>query len=189
MKRFLANEQLEVGLRLAAICAGAALILALINAVTAPTIELNRDREIASNLNRILPVGSRVGEQFLVEDREDIVAYYSIVDESSTPAGYIVQIIGEGYAGDMTLLVGYRRDGEVFAARLLENAETPGVGKLAEEEGYMDRFVGTGTGRTPVPTRKSSLSPEDAAVISGATITFVGISQALREGSRFVQAL
>lgn len=189
MKKVIANEQIEVGLRLAAICAGAALVLALINAVTAPTIELNREREIASNLERILPLGFRVDEQFPVEDREDIAAYYSILNESSNPAGYILQIIGQGYAGDMTLLVGYRSNGEIFGARLLENAETPGVGKKAEEEGYMDRFIGTGAGGNAVPSSKSDLPSDDAAAISGATITFLGIAQALSDGSRFVQSL
>jgi electron transport complex protein RnfG len=87
----------------------------------------------------------------------------------------------------MRILAGIRADGEVFSAVLMQNAETPGLGKEAENPGYMeDKFIGTGDDE-PVPTTKSDLPPEEAEAVSGSTITFMGIADALAAGSRFVE--
>ena len=185
----LQNEQLIVGLKLALICAVSALLLAVVNAFTGPVIEQNRQRQLEENLAQILPPGNQVVERIAVEEREDIVAYFPLVDELTDRSGYIVQLIGQGYSGDMTVLAGFRTDGQVFAARLLENAETPGVGKKAEDPEYMDMFVGSGSPTDAVPTSKRDLSPDDATEVSGATITFIGISEALDEGADFVRQL
>ena len=113
----------------------------------------------------------------------------------------------------MKILGAYRPDGAVFSARLLDNAETPGLGKKAESPVYMNKFKGTGAGDDkPVPTSKEMLKTDQGAAkqemkqaltfrtwflggdagggtdaISGATITFLGVSKALAEGSRYVR--
>ena len=59
----------------------------------------------------------------------------------------------------------------------------------AENDNYMKIFAGTGSASVPVPTKKTMLSNADAAVVSGASITFGGISKALANGSDFVKSL
>ena len=95
-------------------------------------------------------------------------------------------MIGSGYGGDMRILAGYRSDGEVFAARLMRNNETPGLGKQAEEPGYMEKYTGHGD-EEPIPTRPDQLPPEQADSVSGATITFISIGEALAAGSDFLE--
>jgi electron transport complex protein RnfG len=86
----------------------------------------------------------------------------------------------------MTMLAGYTIEGEVIGVQLLDNAETPGLGKKAEEPGYMDKFIGTGADSS-IPTRKSDLAPAQADAVSGSTITFSGIANALVDGSQFAE--
>jgi electron transport complex protein RnfG len=172
---------LIIGGKLALICTIAALVLALVNAMTAPVIERNREERLNRTLSQI--VGSQsVGERREVQDHELVQAYWSISGSDS----YVLDIIGQGYGGDMRILAGYRGDGELFAARLMQNNETPGLGKQAEEPGYMEKYTGRGD-EEPVPTRPDQLPPEQADAVSGSTITFMGIGNALASGSDFVE--
>ncbi len=172
-----------IGLRLAVICTVAALVLALVNTVTAPVIEANRAQALQEALERLVG-NAAVGERRSVpEEESDVVEGYYPVDGGS--GGYVLELVGSGYGGDMQILAGFQPDGEVFAATLMQNSETPGLGKEAERAGYMEKFVGHG-GDDSVPTRASQLPPEEADSVSGATLTFIGIARALETGSDFV---
>jgi electron transport complex protein RnfG len=71
--------------------------------------------------------------------------------------GHVLALTGSGYGGELKLLVYYGVDGAIRAARLVENTETPGLGKKAETAGYMAMFTGTGAAR-PVPVSKEMLA-------------------------------
>ncbi|MFP4483880.1 MAG: FMN-binding protein [Spirochaetaceae bacterium] len=172
---------LSIGGKLALICTIAALILALVNAVTAPVIEHNRQELLKRTLSEI--VGSEsVGERREVRDDPFVKAYWPVSGGDS----YVLDLVGQGYGGEMRILAGYRSDGTVFAARLMRNNETPGLGKEAEDPEYMEMFTGTGDDG-PVPQRPDQLSSGEADGVSGATITFMGIGEALEAGSQFVE--
>ena len=110
-----------------------------------------------------------------------------LMDNGNT-AGYILEIMTSGYGGEMAVIASYSTDGTVLGAKLMSNSETPGLGKKAEEEWYMDMFEGKG-GSEPVPTAKSMLPADLSAQVSGATITFTGVSSAIAAGSEYVKGL
>ena len=180
-----------VGGKLALICVVAAVILAFVNAATEPVILENRARALREGLLAISSQANiadlRTGERVPVDDVDQVLGYFALTSGDET-AGYVVQLVGVGYGGDMNILAGYYPNGEIFAARMMENLETPGLGKKAESDSYMLKFIGTG-GDTSVPTRKGDLAPADADAITGATITFLGVSRALEAGSEFVPTL
>ncbi len=176
-------------LRLAIICAVAALALALVNSITAPKIEENERIALEEALAQV-SLDYTVGEGSVVKEDAKIWNKYPLYQGSATSdnlVGYILELKAMGYGGEMKLLGSYTLAGEVLAAELLTNAETPGIGKLAEKDGYMHKFVGTGTTNQPVPVTKGRLTIEEADAISGATITFLGIAKALAYGSAYVQ--
>jgi len=184
-----------IGSRLAIICTAAALVLALINAITAPVIEENKrialERGLLAIAEQAPQRGITVGlplDPGRTADRDDISNAYQLLDADGELAAFVVQLVGTGYGGDMMLLAGYELDGTLFAATLMENQETPGLGKKAEDPAYMEKFIGFG-GQTPIPTSKTELDPADADAITGATITFLGVSNALLSGSEFVASL
>ncbi|MFP4444343.1 MAG: FMN-binding protein, partial [Spirochaetia bacterium] len=82
----------------------------------------------------------------------------------------------------------YAPDGTVLNAVLMENQESPGLGKKAEDPGYMEKFVQTGSDE-PVPVRKDMLPGDEADAVTGSTVTFVGIARALKRGSEYVRTL
>lgn len=170
------------GGKLAIICACAAIVLGFINALTEPVIAQNKREELERALERVAG-DQEIGERSPAEGSGTVQGYYPLEEE-----GYILELRGLGYGGDMQILAGFRRNGSVFSVVLMENQETPGLGKKAEDPGYMEMFIGTG-GDEPVPTRKDELPQAQADSISGATITFAGIAKALAEGSDFVQSM
>lgn len=178
------KRTLLTGGKLALICGVAAIVLGLVNAVTEPVIIENKKEALRQAIAAVAGESS-VGEQIAEEQREGIEYYYEI---TGPDGGYIVKLIGTGYGGDMHILAGYRMNGEIFSVVLMDNSETPGLGKKAESPEYMDKFIGTG-GEEAVPVLKGQLPQQEADAITGATITFIGIGQALAEGAEFVKSL
>lgn len=197
-------QLLIVGLKLCAICAVAALCLSLLNEVTEPQILARKVQEEKDALAWLVP-GGNPGEKVMVDPEAMVRAYYPIASGES----YVLDLRGSGYGGDMKILAAYRTDGSILSVRLLDNQETPGLGKRAESPSYMEKFLDTGDPGDPIPTSKEMLQSGTSAVgeptaagfqwfpigaagagtdtVSGATITFLGVSRALEAGSEFVR--
>ena len=169
-------------LRLAVICSIAALLLGIINSMTAPVIEEHKRIELENALAELVVTG-KAGE---VQDMGDplVDQLYPILDESGK-IGYILSLLGSGYGGEMKILASYSLDGTLLKAILMEDNETPGLGKKAEKPEYMEKFLGRGSADNPIPTTKGQLEKPDA--VGGSTITFTGVSRALSAGSAYVR--
>lgn len=100
--------------------------------------------------------------------------------------GYLLNLTGTGYGGDFTLIASYRLDGSLISAKMTDNSETAGLGKKAENEWYMDQFKDKG-GEIPLPQSKDEL--DDPSLVSGASVTFNGVTSALRLGSEYVKEM
>jgi len=178
---------MKIGITLALICAVAASILALINGITAPAIATYEKGIVIQALSEVsngLTIGTLIEET----GDETVASYYQLTDTNGKIAGYILQLNANGYGGAMSVMVSYNLQGEVLNAKLLANAETPGLGKKAENKEYMGKFVGTGS-KSPVPVKKSELNKSVAESIGGATVTFSGIAKAVSHGSEFIKSL
>lgn len=200
-------------LRLAIICAVASLVLGVVNIVTEPVI-VERKRAEKEVALKELSDGDHVGELQLpansdelhgklsaalaahgviapgedFNEKELITSIYP-VDRNGEVFKYILQLDGSGYGGTMVILAVFLKDGTFVKAKLMENNETPGLGKKAEEAAYYNMFLNTGSDAAPLPVSKRALSPADGEAVSGSTITFNGISRALALGSDYVKLL
>jgi Na+-translocating ferredoxin:NAD+ oxidoreductase RnfG subunit len=173
------KEMANKALRLGIIGAVAALLLAVTNNFTEPVIAERRARELKEALT-ILSGGRATGEAE-AEPAEGVAQRWALTDGS----GWILEMEGRGYGGPMTIVASYDTDGSIMVSRFMDNNETVGFGKKAEKPSYMEIFSGTG-GTIPVPKVKSDLG-SNADVVSGATVTFSGITEALRAGSELVK--
>ena len=173
------NEIANKALRLGIIGAVAALLLSVVNNFAEPVIAQRK----ADELNKALTVLASGGNPGEAENHpaEGVNQRWSIDGDK----GWILELEGSGYGGPLTVVASYNTDGSIILARLMDNSETVGFGKKAENPDYMKIFVGTG-GEKPVPRNKSDLG-SDVDTVSGATITFTGITEALREGSSLVK--
>lgn len=179
------KQILKTGLILFLICAVSAGLCGIVNSVTAPVIAENLLAERMAALS-VVALDYQVGSEIEINDSNANVAYELLNGEEQI--GYIFELNANGYGGAMTIIASYLNDGELVSAKLTSNSETPGLGKNAENDSYMAMFTGKG-GSTPLPASTSDLSSEDAAAVSGASVTFSGVSQALRNGSALAKSL
>ncbi len=177
---------LKIGGKLVLICAVAAVILGVVNAITGPVIVKRKAEDLEKALSS-LANNQKVGEQSIVKDNPSVRSMYPVLNKSGKTEGFILDLRGIGYGGEMKILAFFSKKGEVASVLLLDNSETPGLGKKAEKQEYMKKYIGKG-GDGPVPSRKTQLPREEADAVTGATITFAGIGKALNEGSQFVKS-
>lgn len=182
------KNYLKTGIILFAICAVCASLCAFVNSVTAPRIAAN---QAAANLEAAKAVsgGMAPGESVNVSLPEypAIRAVAPLTKDNGDIGGYLLELGGSGYGGSLTVITAYYTDGSLIGAKLTNNSETAGLGKKAENDWYMDMFKGKGADAA-IPTSKNDLAESEAAAISGATITFTGISSVISQGSDYVKA-
>ena len=180
------KKNLKYAFILLSICAVCSFALGWTNSITAPVIA---KQELENKMKALEAVSNTwaIGEQ---ADTQGIpfVMYSIPLTEGSETRGYIVGLKSAGYGGDLTMVASYALDGEMLFAKMLTNSETPGLGKKSEQQGYMDKFKGTGAAKA-VPTTKDMLDSSDAAAVSGSSVTFMAIGKAIKGGSTYVKTL
>lgn len=169
--------------KLGLICGISALCLGLVNMLTEPRIAYIKEERLKAALAQVSTGGEAGAYREL--DVPGIEGEYPLRLNDGT--GSILRLVGKGYGGDMNILASYSKEGAILAVKLMENQETPGLGKEAEKSSYMAVFLGKGADEG-VPVRKNQLPQDKADAISGATITFSGIANALYKGSEYVKA-
>ncbi len=177
-------DMLKIAGKLGLICAVAALCLGAVNSITEPQIEIFRQQKLQNALEQVSP-GGIIGEEVFAE--APVVLSYYPVDKDGEKSGYILNLKGSGYGGDLIILASYDPAGTLIGSVLMENDETPGLGKEAEKDWYMKKYLGFAG--SDIPSSKNQLEQVDVDAISGATITFAAIGTALAAGSDFAVKL
>lgn len=176
---------IKTGLLLFFICAFSAGLCGIINSITAPRILVNTQKETEAALSAVSG-GYELGDD--IGSTDPSITMVIPLLEGGDVAGYILELNANGYGGGMTIIASYLSSGELIKAKMMANSETPGLGKKAENEWYMAMFEGLGAS-DPLPKSKSDLPADQAQSVSGASITFSGVSGALNLGSSYVKGL
>ncbi len=178
---------IKTGLTLFLICAVCATLCGFVNQITAPVIAENQRLTDLAALAEVSG-GMYPGETESlsgVASINSVTPLYSDVQQTEL-GGYSLNLTGSGYGGVFTIIASYYLDGSLVNAKMTSDSETAGLGKKAEESWYMDLFKAKGAD-VPLPVSKNDLSESDVAAVSGATITFNGVSSVLRTGSEYVK--
>ena len=102
------------------------------------------------------------------------------------PSAVVVDAVAQGYAGPIRLLVGVRYDGGVAGVRIVEHAETPGLGDAFATDGgaWLARFRGRGADARWAVKKDGG----DFDQFAGATITPRAIVAAVRKAREYCTA-
>lgn len=97
------------------------------------------------------------------------------------------EVVGQGYAGDIRVLLGVDAAGHVIGARVLAHAETPGLGDKIEvtKDDWMLEFDGLSLGNPPEDQWAVTKDGGRFDAFSGATITPRAVVRAIRGGLEF----
>ena len=127
----------------------AALVLSVLNSVTAPVIaeRLKSDREEY--------VKNMFGSEAVTEELQDYEDLYLNYDaqiinilvvwsnsDKETRAGYCVTVSPLGFTGNIDMLVSADADGAVIDTVVLNMSETPGIGTKINEDDFKNQFIG-----------------------------------------------
>lgn len=118
--------------------------------------------------------------------RKDKVRAWYILRSGGTISGYILELAGSGYGGEIDIVAAYEPDGTVRSFRVLHAEESPAQTKMISAPDYDRHF--RGTRGASVPVVKAMLSRKSADAVSGASISFMAVAAAIKEGSLFVMA-
>lgn len=179
------KKYLKTAIILFILCAVLSTALAVINFITKPVIEENTRLNLIASLNEVA-VGGEVdmdkGE--IMINKGAVVSGYNVnMPGSDMRFASILKLKVKGYGGEFFIIASYDIDGYLGSVKLLENSETPGIGKKFEKRENAELFCKYEV----VPTRKTQLNKEDVPITSGATVTFQGLANALAEGQKYIR--
>ena len=163
------KQGLRLGLSLFIITAVAALVLSLVNVLTADTIAARKEAQRLEAMASVMP-GAGVFSEMYSEDTT--VDRISGAYTGTKLLGYCVEVTPNGFGGAISMIVGVDTGGSVTGVVILSHSETPGLGANAEKPEFLDQYLGK-SGTVTVNSGNNAIQ-----AVSGATIT----SRAVTEG-------
>ena len=183
------KETLNLSLRLALICAVAAMALSQVASFTAEPIAA---AEYAAKMRAVIEVLPEFDNQpdqdalILGEGQPGERIYYRAYLGGEL-VGYAFRgLTGLGYSGDIEIMVGVDLDGRINAVRVLRHAETPGLGSnYAAPDLLGDLFAGKDLTGTRWKVKKDG---GDVDAVTGATVTARALTDAVERALRQFEA-
>jgi electron transport complex protein RnfG len=145
------------------ICAVTALLLGLVNYITADRIAEIKAEKTAAALSEVLSADEYITEEY-TGDNSSVTEVYSAVT-GGEQVGYVVECIVSGSQGNIDMVVGVDTDGAVTGVSIVDMSETSGLGSKASGEEWRAQFIGV--------TEPQSVSKDGGEIdaLTGATIT------------------
>ncbi len=147
-------------------------------------IQANLVRELEESVAEVLPntVSMEIlaGSAELLADNgpddEDSILVLEGYDEDGSLLGFAYVTQSPGYGGPVKVLVGVSLEPyEILGVKVLDHAETPGLGTRIEEVSFREQFVGK-TLDDPIELSN------DIDSLTGATVSAAGVVNAVRDG-------
>ncbi len=141
-------------------------VLIFLNTLTSPVVEAQKRKEINNQLQNIY-------SGMTDSELEDEIYYILKEDET---IGYAFIAKGNGYGGEITIMVGLDKNLEVKDVSIMSHSETPGLGSRVTEESFTDDFKGL-----KIENIALNKNGGEIDAISGATISSEAVVSAVRE--------
>ena len=174
-------QMFKPGLMLLLVAAVAALVLGLVNLMTAGRIASIAEETMNRAMQAVLPAASYTDAG--AEDDGEVEAIYA-----AEGGGWVVQVTESGSQGLVTMMVGVSADYTCTGISITESSETAGLGAIAGQqsekgEAFRSQFVGQ-SGTVAVTKEGGEID-----AISGATITSKAVCRGVTAAIAACQAL
>ncbi len=150
-------------------------ILAAVNNVTSGPIAQQKEKLLADGIrsvmgtDRITVAGTDSVRQTGSNGKAEHYVVYRI-ESDGQPFGAAVESTAGGFGGDLKVLVGFNRSGDILGYTVLEHAETPGLGAKAGKW-FQKGQKGDIIGKNPASPLTVSKDGGDVDAITASTIT------------------
>ena len=161
------------------------------NLATRDAIAERQKEDLLSSLGQVIP-GELYDNDLLVSPQQlpgpggkSLTVYRGTMEDKVSAIAY--EISGQGYAGEIRLIIGLDAGGRILGVRVLSHAETPGLGDKIEvaKDDWILGFNGLSLGNPPAEQWQVSKDGGRFDAFSGATITPRAVVQAIAGGLRF----
>lgn len=168
----------------------AASLLIAGNAYTHTEIKKRLMEDTQRSLSQVIPSdihdNNLLNDKITVkDDHRDIDVYRAMMNDKVVAVAY--QTVGQGYGGQILIIMGVKTDGSILGVRVLSHSETPGLGDRIEEK--KSRWIYSFNGHSLDNTTSAQWAvKKDGGIFdqfSGATITPRGVVKAVKEGLIF----
>lgn len=175
------------GVLLGGFCLVAAAALAWGQRLTAPAIAAAVRADLAASLDQVIPAALRDNDMttdtVTVEGEGGPTQVYRARKGGAITA-VAYRVVGQGYGGEIVLVMGVDRAGEILGVRVVRHAETPGLGDRvdARKSDWIRAF--TGHSRANTPDSQWAVKKDGGMFdqFSGATVTPRAVIRAVKQG-------
>lgn len=151
-------------------------ILAYVNHITEAPIKLQADKTLADGIKAVmggvqLSVAENDTIKQTIKGKEAVFVIHKTVDSNKQDLGVAVESTTGGFGGDLKVLVGFDKDGNILGYTILQHAETPGLGAKADKWFQKDgkgSIIGKNPNKDNLTVKKDG---GDVDAITASTIT------------------
>ncbi len=181
------------GVLLGGFCLVASVALAYGTKLTAPAIESAAKADLTASLNQVIPASKRANDMTADTVTLDTPGGKTIVYRARSGKkvdAVAYRVVGKGYGGDIVIVMGVDRSGEILGVRVVQHSETPGLGDKidARKTDWVHGF--DKLSRANTPDAKWAVKKDGGRFdqFSGATITPRAVVKAVKEGLELFEA-
>ena len=173
-----ANKQsldMSLPVKLVIIVAAVVLMLAVVNGLTSEKIASNEAEKSNSARKEIFTDAtgfSLVNFQLTKEEEKSVSEIYAAEGSGEDLLGYCISVVGSGFGGDISLIVGVNLDGSVMGVQVISHTETPGIGSVAldKDGALLPQFVGASISEVQGVSAVSGATYSSAGVMEGVSV-------------------
>lgn len=151
-------------------------ILAYVNHITEAPIKLQAEKTLADGIKAVmggvqLSVAENDTIKQTIKGKESVFVIHKTVDSNKQDLGVAVESTTGGFGGDLKVLVGFDKDGNILGYTILQHAETPGLGAKADKWFQKDgkgSIIGKNPNKDNLTVKKDG---GDIDAITASTIT------------------
>lgn len=163
-----------------------ALLLGVVNQVTAPKIAENQKATRDAAMAEIIPGAEFTDLETTVAGDKNTPAITGVYEATigGETVGYCVEVTPTGFGGTLTMIVGVNVDGTIAGAKVNDHGETPGLGAKSQSD-WIDQYAGmSADGSLAVTKDGGTVTP-----ITGATITSRAVTLGVNTAANYVASL
>ena len=147
------------------ITAVTALLLGLVNYITADTIAANTKKKTDTAMSAVLEADSYTAADGYSDPSGLVTAVYTALAADGSELGHVVEVAPMGFGGAISMVVGIDAEGKVSGVSIVKMTETSGLGANAKNTSFREQYVGKSG------TLAVSKDGGEIEALTGATIT------------------
>ena len=175
------KDQIRMVIALFVVAAIAAILLGLTDMVTREPIAAAQKAALHKALQQVLPQHSNDPQldKIVLDTDGSLLDIYPAKDKTGSIIALAWEVVApDGYSGSIRILVGVRPDGSIYAIRVTDHKETPGLGDgIVKNDSWLAGFMDQSLSSTTWKVKKDG---GDFDQFTGATISPRAVVKAVK---------